>query len=168
MPSTTAVRSEPSRSSMKAIERRSLPRSALPSPAPVSFGCWTSSCGSMAPGTGARRQRPRARRRGLRRVVCGPADWPWLHSARQARSERLERFNRTFREKVLDAYLFGSIEDVRAIIISPPAQASLKIRLYCSSSALRYSSIRGLIRDPISIVFFSSSTICPVSLSTSR
>jgi len=67
----------------------------------------------------------------------------------------IERFNLAFREEVLDAYLFGSVEDVRAII-SPPVQASLKIRLYCSSNALRYSSIRGLIRYPISIVFFSS------------
>src|SRR5262245_47138323 len=43
------------------------------------------------PGTGPRRQRPRARRRGLRRVVHSTADQPRLHTARQARSERLHR-----------------------------------------------------------------------------
>src|SRR5499433_808049 len=48
MPCTTAVPSGPSRSSMRAIGRRWRSRSAPPSPAPGSFGCWTSSCGSMA------------------------------------------------------------------------------------------------------------------------
>src|SRR4030095_6574515 len=55
-------------------------------------------------------------RRGLRGVVHGAPDRHRIHPAGEAGSERLnERFNRSYREGVLDAHLFDDLDQVREI-----------------------------------------------------
>ena len=69
-----------------------------------------------SPGAPAR-QWPRADSPGLCRLVRPARDCPVRHPAGQARAERLHRTvqPRTYREEVLDAYLWASTQDVQQL-----------------------------------------------------
>src|SRR5258705_3051010 len=116
MPSTTAAASGPSTCSTRAIGRPWRSRSGRRSPVPAWSGSSTTSSRSTA-------GRPACVDNGPELTAETFVDWcaaqriaiGYIQPGKPDQNAFIERFNRSFREEVLDAYLFDSLEQVREI-----------------------------------------------------